>query len=152
MEKRPEDTLIVIVGLHGSGKTTVASHLSLNGWGTVATGSVIRTEARIRGLPETWDNLSRISLEFFQERQHTIIPRLESDIRALFKSGSGVAIDGVKTPLEIAQLRSISPNCFSLAVLASPRVRYERLRARVESQVESALSDLELPNETGRHA
>ncbi len=125
--------MLAVVGLHGSGKTTVTSHLASKGWATVATGSVIRAEARKRGLPETWDDLQRISMEFFEQRQHTIIPSLEATIRSELAARGQVAVDGVKTTLELSQLRAICGRCFSLAVLSSPQTRLERLAKRGRS-------------------
>ncbi len=133
MIAEPRSTVLAVVGLHGSGKTTIASHLASKGWATVATGSVIRAEARKRGLSETWENLQRISMEFFEHRQHTIIPALEATIRRELTSSGKVAVDGVKTTLELSQLQTICGRCFSLAVLSSPQTRLERLAKRARA-------------------
>ena len=52
--------LILITGMAGSGKTTLAQIMKQNGYRVLTMGDVIRSEVKLRGLPSTPENLGEM--------------------------------------------------------------------------------------------
>lgn len=127
---RGNGTILAITGLHGAGKTELSRCLQSLGWGFHATGDVIRDEARRRSIPQDFDGLAEVSQEFLREHQQEIIPRLAPAVLRSIREKGKAIVDGVKTTLEVSQLRALGFPVYVVGVLASRELRIRRLSAR----------------------
>lgn len=129
--RMPRPKVIAITGMPGAGKTLVSRFAQLHGVPVLACGDVIREEAVRRGLQPTPSNMAEVMLTIRQREgpgvvAERLIPKIES-------SGSPVIIvDGVRSLEEVTVLQNHS-SVTIVGVHASPRTRYERLRARERS-------------------
>lgn len=122
--------VIAVAGMPGSGKgvvSKVAVGLSLP---VYSCGDVIREEALKAGLALTYENLSKLMVEVrVKGGPAAVIKRL---IPKLLKERSEVAVvEGVRSMDEVNELKKHFGKVEILGVHASPKTRFERLRARM---------------------
>lgn len=115
----------------GSGKTTIADGLRLQGYETLSMGDAVRDEATRRGLEPTRANLGKLMLELREDGgpgavAELIRPNIESSVSGV------ILIDGVRSNDEVAVLRTIG-RVRLLAVHASTDVRFDFLQKRARS-------------------
>lgn len=123
--------LILITGMAGSGKTTLAQMMKQNGYRVLTMGDVIRNEVKFRGLPSNPENLGEMAKEI---REHggdaavakKCIPLIIGEVNTL------VAVDGIRSLDEVYVFEEAF-NIILVAVHASPETRFQRLRNRGRS-------------------
>jgi dephospho-CoA kinase len=115
----------------GSGKSLVTGVAKDMGIPVLVMGDVVREEARRRGIPPTPENLRSLSIRLREEFGDTVVAeRIAERLRALIAQGVNVVVvDGVRSLKEVEVFRSLG-RVVVVAVHASPRTRYERLRRR----------------------
>ncbi len=123
--------IFAIVGMPGSGKSTVADYLKSRGLGFVKFGRITLDEVKRRGLEPTEEN-ERIIREELRENHgmgcYAVlnIPKIDE------LSGKGdVVIDGLYSWEEYIELKKkYGDGLFVIAVYTPPKVRYNRLAKR----------------------
>lgn len=123
--------VITIAGMPGAGKGIVSQAASARGIPVLVCGDIVREETARRGLEQTPENMGRIMLEIRQKEGPAVvadrlIPKIESS-RSMV-----VIVEGVRSMAEVEALRKRHVVVI-VGVHASPKTRYERLRARARS-------------------
>ncbi len=112
----------------GSGKTTVARYAEEYGYRVLTMGDVVREVAEERGLRPTRETLSALAEELRRgEGEDAIARRCIERIRTM---DADVVIDGIRSLKEVEAFREAFGDAILIAVHASPRTRFERLRHR----------------------
>ncbi|RLI26200.1 MAG: dephospho-CoA kinase [Candidatus Hecatellales archaeon] len=124
--------VVGVVGMPGSGKTTLAEAAREVGFRVVTMGDFVRAEAERRGLKPTAENLGSLMFKLRREGGEAILAKLTSQaIEAL--DDKLVLIDGVRSPAEVEEFREKFPGFKLIAVKAPSRLRFERLTGRERS-------------------
>ncbi len=126
-EPAPRKQVVVLVGLPGSGKTTLAKSLSAPLGAPYRTcGDVIRGWISQQGLPYTPET-DRAASQHFARTPGEIARQLSAQIQA---SPERIHIvDGVRSPADLAVLRQ-SFDVRVVALRAPAKVRYQRMLTR----------------------
>jgi dephospho-CoA kinase len=123
--------IVLVVGLPGSGKSTVANYIRDNYNARIfLSGDIIREEIKRRGLAYTPENDSKIAHWFHtSNREGLVVKRLWANIR---KSGKKlVVIDGLRSETQLSILRKIAKTRpFVISIVASQNVRVRRELSR----------------------
>ena len=120
--------IICVVGLPGSGKTTVTNVFREIGIPVLVMGDVVREEAKRRGLPLTLDVLMKIAKELREiEGPTAIAKRIAEKLKHMNKEL--VIIDGARSLHELEVFKRIG-KVYVIAVHASPKTRFKRLSNR----------------------
>ncbi len=135
--------VVSIVGMAGAGKSEVARIFAENGFARIRFGDVTDQEVARRGLALNEEN--ECLIREFLRQEHGMsayaqlnLPRIDSALEY-----SDVVIDGLYSWEEYTFLKTrYGEDFYTVAVWASPGVRYERLRNRAERQLtlEEAIS------------
>ena len=119
--------MILIVGLPGSGKSTVANYIRERfGAGIFISGDIIREEIKRRGLRYTPENDSKIAHWFHTSgREKLLINRLWAKIRKSKKEI--IVIDGLRSDDQLRRLVKLAKSkTFIISIVASQNVRVKR--------------------------
>ncbi len=144
MDKQPSTAFaIVVVGMCGSGKSSVAAHLKRKGWPVVRFGHITMCELERRGLPisEANERLARQELRArhgMDAYAQMLLPTIRDHL-----SHGPVVLDGLYSWSEYKYLlANLRERLMVLAVTAPRALRYDRLAARPERPLshEEALS------------
>ncbi|MGQ9515102.1 MAG: AAA family ATPase [Thermoproteota archaeon] len=134
--------LIGIVGLPGSGKSTVASALHSYGFPIVVMGDAVRREATRRGIRPSLRNMRNLMLRLRREGGDDVVAEL--CIPLIRETGSRVvAIDGVRSLAEVRKFKTLG-QVILIGVFCPRKLRYRRLRLRRRKDAPKSLKDLEL--------
>ncbi len=118
--------IIGLTGKNASGKGEVAKFLQERGFYFASLSDMLREELRRRRMALTRDHLTRVGNELREKHGPSVLA--ERILRTLTGSRNYV-IDSFRNPGEVEAFRRRKD--FALwAVLASPKVRFERLKAR----------------------
>lgn len=121
--------LILITGMPGSGKTTVAKIMGEMGFPIVSMGNAVREEAEARGLGKNIIEMSKFMIELRREFGESAvailvdrkIEKIESDV---------IIVDGVRSLKEVEYFKSKGYFLTTVGVLSPARLRYSRLSNR----------------------
>ncbi len=121
--------LILVAGMPGSGKSLISQVARDMGIQVFTMGDVIRQEVKRRGMEPTPANLNLVARELRRMYGPRVVAeRILEEIKK--SSCDMILIDGVRSLDEVEVFRSYVPSVVIVAVHASPRTRFERLRAR----------------------
>ena len=129
-----------VVGLPGSGKTTIARMLESRGWRIVNMGDYVRREAFRRGLKPTRENLSMLAHRLREEMGGDAVARLCID--DILSSDRPVVIDGIRSPLELDFFKSRIPSMLLVFVDAPIEKRFSFLSSRGRMDDPRCVGDL----------
>ena len=124
--------IFAIVGMPGSGKSTVADYLKTKGFGFVKFGRITLDEVKRRGLEPTEENEKQIREELRQRHGMGCyavlsIPKIDE-----LAAKGDVVIDGLYSWEEYLELKKkYSHKFFVIAIFAPPKTRYSRLAKRL---------------------
>ncbi|MEM4491714.1 MAG: AAA family ATPase, partial [Sulfolobales archaeon] len=129
--------IVCVTGMPGSGKTLIAKFLSNSLGAYVNMGDVVRSKAAELGIEPTSDNLMRLAVEL---RKSLGLDAVAREAAKNFPNSSEVVVvDGVRSLDEVRFFSSIA-HTVVVAVHASPKTRYERLRKRGREDDPTAFS------------
>jgi len=134
--------LILITGMPGSGKTTVAKIIGEKGFPIVSMGDVVREEAEARGVGKSIIEMAKFMVELRRELGENAVAKLverkietvESDI---------LIVDGVRSLKEVEYFKSKGYSVTKVGVLSPTRLRYMRLSNRNRPDDSKKLKELE---------
>lgn len=123
---------LIIVGMCGSGKSSLASFLAARGWPVVRFGEVTMNELKRRGLPIQEANERAIREELRKEHGMAAFATLSLPaIREALDRAGRVVIDGLYSWTEYKQLqKQLEARSFVVAVFTPRDERYRRLALR----------------------
>jgi len=126
-----DNTIVIIVGMCGAGKSLVAEHLKRKGWQMIRFGDITIQELNARGLPHSETNEREIREELRRLQGSDIYAKqLLPKIKGALEQGPTV-IDGLYSWSEYKLLRqNLKNQMYVVAVIASRYIRYERLAHR----------------------
>ena len=144
MEQQPATAFaLVVVGMCGSGKSSVAAHLKRKGWPVVRFGDITMREVQRRGLPVSEANERQVreklrALHGMDAYAQMLLPEIRDHL-----SRGPLVLDGLYSWSEYKYLLAhLREKLVVLAVTAPRAVRYARLASRPERPLspEEALS------------
>ena len=121
--------LLLITGMPGAGKSTIAERTRALGFDVIIMGDRIREETASRGLSISDMNCGRVMEEIREELGSSVIAKL-SIPKILAAKKNFIAIDGVRSIAEVEEFKRSFPTTRLLAVIASPQRRYDLIRSR----------------------
>lgn len=129
-----------LVGLPGSGKTTIAKMLESRGWKIISMGDYVRREALKRGLKPTRENLSMLAHRLREELGMDAIAKLCID--DIVSSDRNVVVDGLRSPSEVDYLKNRIPSITLLFIDAPVDRRFSLLSSRGRIDDPKCIEDL----------
>jgi len=134
--------LIGLVGLPGSGKSTVASALHNYGFPVVVMGDVVRREASRRGIKPSLKNMRDLMFQLRKERGEEAVAELCIPLIKETRSRI-VVIDGVRSLAEVRKFKTFGQVTL-IGVFCPRRLRFKRLCLRRRKDAPRSIKDLEL--------
>jgi dephospho-CoA kinase len=148
-EKTNEETtsLVLIAGLPGAGKTTVAKILAEKGLPVLSMGDVMREEARRRGKPDDIDSMRGFMVQLRKERGEAVVAELViGKLRGI--SGPLVVIDGLRSEEELEAFRRVAGRVLLILVASDLQHRFQRLSKRARPDDPKKVEDLRRRDDT----
>jgi dephospho-CoA kinase len=128
-----DNPLLVLIGMAGSGKSTVARHLERRGWRTIRFGEITMREVEARGLPISEPNEKAVREELRATHGMAAYAKLSlPDITEALDSGP-LLIDGLYSWSEYRYLKDrFGRRMQVVAIFTARALRYARLSRRAE--------------------
>jgi len=123
---------IGIVGMQASGKTVASKIGEAMGIRVIRMGDLVREEILKHGMKINEETIAKFASSMRQkEGMDALAKRTVQRVRALYESEKAVIIDGIRGGEEAKLFRKEFGGNFKLiAIIASPRVRYKRVKTR----------------------
>ncbi|MCW4051265.1 MAG: AAA family ATPase [Candidatus Bathyarchaeota archaeon] len=123
--------LLLITGMAGSGKTTLANILTEKGYKVFTMGDVIRHEIRMRNLPATPENIGKMASDIRKTGGDAAVAKKCIPL-IIGEPNNSVALDGVRSLDEVYTFEEAF-DVYIVVVHASPETRFKRLKNRGRS-------------------
>mgnify|MGYP001773067948 CR=1 FL=1 len=135
---------IIVVGMPGSGKSTLSLVAKELGIPVINLGDIVREEVLKRGLEQNLENLLKVAKQLREEFGNEAIMMLAiPKIKEALSKHCIVLIDGVRSIDEVKYLKqNVDVEVMVLAIHASPLTRLQRLIARGRSGDPKTLEEL----------
>ena len=120
--------VVAFTGMPGAGKTEAVNVAKEMGIKVISMGDEVREEVKRRGLPLNDENLGSVANEMREKYGKDIWA-----IKCLEKIKGNeevIVIDGIRNIEEVEAFRKKLKNFILVAIHASPKTRYERLKKR----------------------
>ncbi len=130
---------ICVAGLPGSGKTLVSEAARKLGFKVIVMGDAVRREAMKRGVPLTREGLGSLMLRLREEMGPAAVAKL--CLMQVSPDDDVVVFEGTRSLAEVEVFKQHFNHVVIVAVHASPRLRYERLKRRGRSDDPSNWSE-----------
>ncbi len=132
-----DKVVIGLAGMPGAGKSLIVDAARELGFAIVVMGDVIREETLKNGLELTPENVGKVMLELRKKGGNAIvaeksIPKIEE------QTSSKVLVDGLRSLFEVEAFKAHFPRFITIAVHASQKTRFDRLRNRSRSDDSNA--------------
>lgn len=134
--------LILITGMPGSGKTSVAKIIGEHGFPIIFMGDVVRKEAEARGIGGGMMEMSKFMVELRKELGEEAVAKLTYD-EVEEVDGEIVVVDGIRSPKEVEYFKSKCHEAILVGVLAPLGLRYNRLSNRNRIDDPKTIKELE---------
>lgn len=136
----PNNKLVAIVGMCGSGKSVLSDALVAEGCGYLRFGQIVMDEIKNKGLEVSEQNERSIREGFRKEHGMGAFAILNIPKFDELLEKSNVVGDGMYSWDEYKILKEkYGSNFFTIAVYATPQMRYERLEKRFSDANDTAL-------------
>lgn len=136
----PNNKLVAVVGMCGSGKSVLSDALVAEGYGYLRFGQIVMDEIKNKGLEVSEQNERAIREGFRKEHGMGAFAILNIPKFDELLEKSNVVGDGMYSWDEYKILKEkYGNNFFTVAVYAPPQMRYERLEKRFSDASDTAL-------------
>ena len=127
-------SLILIIGMPGSGKSTAARAAAKLGFRVFSFGDIVRDEVRRRGLAQNEANVEKIANWFHAGREYMLAHRLEKKLRKIRTQKPFYVVEGARSPRQLSELKRHF-DAKILAVTLPARIRWRRQLARGRADI-----------------
>ena len=124
--------IVGVTGMPGAGKATVKQIVQNLGYTVVVMGDVIREEAKRRNLEFTPENLGWLMVKLREEDGPAVVAK-RCMLEVKKKKENFILIDGVRSLREVQEFKKHFSHFTLIAIHASPKTRFHRLRKRKRS-------------------
>lgn len=126
-------TVLILIGLAGSGKTTAAAYFKKKKFGIVRMGEVTDRILKESGLPCSESNEKYVR-EGLRKKygQDIYAKKVIPSILQLIKKNNLIIVDGMRNKAELDLFRKNLPNLKIIFLNAKREIRYKRLQKRTE--------------------
>jgi dephospho-CoA kinase len=126
-----DNPLLIIVGMAGSGKSTIAEHLKEKGWHIVHFGEITMRELEKRGLPISEANEKAVREELRDNNGMAAYARLSLEEIKRSLMTTPTLIDGMYSWSEYMYLKQhFGAQTVVVSIFTTRSIRYERLSRR----------------------
>jgi dephospho-CoA kinase len=124
--------LIMIVGQAGSGKSTAGQILKKHNYIVLEAGDIIRERFAYEGIPG--ESILSFTERLFETEGYDLhvgrIANTLHNLEELDEVISFTVVIGLRTPLQLQNLSKLFSSAFTVAIYASPKTRFERVKER----------------------
>ena len=134
-------SLVLIAGLPGAGKTTIAKIFAEKGVPVLSMGDAMREEARRQGRPDDIDSMRKFMVQLRKERGEAVVAELViQKLRGV--NAPLVVIDGLRSEEELEAFRRVAGKMLLVLVESDLQRRFRRLSKRGRPDDPKKVEDL----------
>ncbi|MGI0141237.1 MAG: AAA family ATPase [Candidatus Micrarchaeales archaeon] len=123
--------IVCVIGLPGSGKSTVAKILKRKGFHLIEMGDQVREKMRQEKMKPLGDNIRKYSIKMRSRFGRDIVARMAAKkIAPYVKNNKNVAIVGVRDLYEVKYFKKTLKKFYIIGIVSPLQTRFERLHDR----------------------
>ncbi len=134
--RTPPPLVIGLTGPNAAGKGEVAAYLSRLGFAVHSLSDIVREEALARGLSTGREDLIAVGNRLRREHGPGVLAE-----RVVARLAGRAVVDSIRSPAEVAVLRTRLPRFVLVGVDAPVEVRFERARQRARAGDPGSLAE-----------